>query len=267
MFRLLNKSGSSTPAPDSGWADAHCHLHEFLADGTLPEIRRRAATFNVTRFLVNGTSPDDWQRVASLAEDPAIHPHFGLHPWFADQSADWSARLKDLLHRFPRAGIGEIGLDNQLTDTPFDLQRNVFRQQLRLARELGRPCTIHAVGNVWDALLADVSAATPPRFLLHAWGGGTHQLKAWNKLGAFYSFGGALCRTPPSRKLEDTLRQIPTDRLLLETDAPWQDPRGPDHRSEPAQLLAVAERAANILNLSLDALKTLIRQNLNRYLA
>lgn len=251
---------------ETGWTDAHCHLHEFIADGTLPEIRARAAASNVTAFLVNGTSPDDWVQVASLADAPAVHPHFGLHPWFADRSDDWEPRLRDLLHRFPRAGIGEIGLDNQLTDTPFGRQREVFRQQLHLARELERPCTIHAVGNVWDALLADVRACTPPSFLLHAWGGGTNNLKAWSALGAYFSFGGALCRTPHSRKLGDTLRQIPADRLLLETDAPWQDPRGPRHRSEPAQLPAVAERAASIKQIPIETLLLQTRQNTIRYL-
>ncbi|MCC5843776.1 MAG: TatD family hydrolase [Verrucomicrobia bacterium] len=247
--------------PDTGWTDAHCQLQEFIADGSLPEIRARAAAFNVTAFLVNGTSPDDWLQVASLADDPAVHPHFGLHPWFADRSDDWEPRLRDLLHRFPRAGIGEIGLDRQLTDTPYPRQLDTLRRQLILAQSLRRPCTLHAVGNVWDDLLAAVREHTPPAVLLHAWGGGTNNLKAWIDLGAYFSFGGALRRTPPSRKLEDTLRQIPPDRLLLETDAPWQDPRGKKHRSEPAQLPAVAEHAARIKNIPLETLRALTEQN------
>lgn len=240
---------------DCHWTDAHCHLQEFLSDGSLDRLLDRAALFSVSTFHVNGTRPEDWEAVSRLAERPEIRLHFGLHPWFAEREDDWGVQLRARLLRFPKAGIGEIGLDRRLTDTPYPVQVEVLHEQLALGRELGRTCTLHAVGPVFEDLYLAVREHRPPAVLLHAWGGGTRRLADWIACNAYFSVGGALCREPRSGKLEQTLRAIPPDRLLLESDAPWQHPDGAAFRTEPALLLRIAETAASILGTPIDRLR------------
>lgn len=251
--------------PPAGWTDAHCHLNEFAAEGRLQEVLARANVFAIRRFLVNGTRPEDWDAVARLhLHNPAVVPQFGLHPWFAERDDNWETQLKEMLLRVPGAGVGEIGLDKKLTDTPWEAQVDAFHRQLDLARTLQRPCTVHAAGPVWDELIDGVRAHPPRALLLHAWGGGDRDLAAWIELNAWFSFGGALLRQPPSEKLRKTVLAVPLDRILLETDAPWQHPKGKAHRQEPAGLLSVAEAVARIKGVPLDTLRQVTEKNLAR---
>lgn len=253
------------PDTPEGWTDAHCHLNEFVTAGDLNAVLSRANVFAIRRFLVNGTRPEDWEAVARLhLQNPAVVPQFGLHPWFAERKDGWETLLKEMLLRVPRAGVGEIGLDQQLTNTPWEAQVDVFRRQLALARKLQRPCTVHAVGPVWDELLAGVRENPPRSVLLHAWGGGHRDLAAWIELNAWFSFGGALLREPLSEKLRKTVQAVPLDRILLETDSPWQHPKGKAHRQEPAGLLAVAEAVARIKGVPLDTLRQVTEKNVER---
>ncbi|MCC5848793.1 MAG: TatD family hydrolase [Verrucomicrobia bacterium] len=247
-----------------GWTDSHCHLQDFPAE-ELSTILKRAEIFKIERFCVNGTRPEDWSVVARLAANfPGVYPQFGLHPWQTAQTENWEIKLKEFLLRHPHAGVGEIGLDTQLTDTPLETQRPAFQKQLALAAELQRPCTIHAVGAVWDELLEDLQTHRPRAALLHAWGGGTHMLPRWIECNAYFSFGGALCREPQSGKLVEAVQAIPLDRILLETDSPWQHPKGKAHRQEPAALLSVAEQVAKIKKVSLDLLRQVVEKNVTR---
>ncbi len=247
-----------------GWSDSHCHLQDFSPE-ELSAVLKRADIFKIKRFHVNGTRPEDWIVVARLAANlPGVCPHFGLHPWQAAQTEDWETKLKEYLLRHPQAGLGEIGLDAKLTDTPMDAQRAAFQTQLALAAELQRPCTIHAVGGVWDMLLEDLQTHKPRAVLLHAWGGGTHLLPRWIECNAFFSFGGVLCRDPQSAKHVQAVEAIPLERILLETDSPWQHPKGKAHRQEPAGLLSIAEQVAKIKKVSLDLLRQVVEKNTNR---
>ena len=250
-----------------GWSDAHCHLQEFTpprGEG-LAEVLRRAEVFGVRRFVVNGTGPGDWAAVARLAATcSGVVPQFGLHPWQADCGSDWETPLKEYLLRFPQAGLGEIGLDLQLTEVPLEVQREVFGKQLALAARLQRPCTIHAVGEVWDVLLEDVRTHRPPSVLLHAWGGGATRVGAWMEVDARFSFGGAVCREPRGKAVTMAVETVPLDRLMLETDAPWQHPRGQAYRQEPAFLLAVAEQVSRIKGVTLDTLRAVTEKNVDR---
>jgi TatD DNase family protein len=239
------------------FTDAHCHLQDPAFAADLSAALARARALGVEAFVVNGLRPADWPAVADLARrENGVCPQFGLHPWHADEAGDWEPLLAECLLAFPKAGLGEIGLDAKLTPVPMDTQRAAFRRQLRLARILDRPCSIHCVG-AWDPLQVELTAEPPPRFLLHAFGGSPEQVPAWVGRNAFFSFGGALLREPASPRLHDVLRAIPANRLLLETDAPYQHPQGKSHRQEPAAIIAIAARAAEIRGCSLEEIRRL----------
>jgi len=255
------------PIDPGAWTDAHCHLQDEAFASDTDQILERADVFGIRNLLVNGTGPDDWPRVAELATSrPGVLPQFGLHPWRAGKpSSDWENRLKTLLFRFPHAGVGEIGLDAKLTDTPMEAQRHAFRIQWDLARHLNRPCTVHLLG-AWAELHEELKREPPPRFLLHAFNGSPEQVASLAKYPAWFSFGGAAMRQTNSTKLRDAIRAVPDDRLLLETDAPFQHPDGKDHRQEPAGLLKIAETVATVRGIPVDALRRLTAENFARYL-
>ncbi|MDA3874462.1 MAG: TatD family hydrolase [Kiritimatiellae bacterium] len=252
---------------NSTWTDAHCHLQDPDCLPDIQNILAQASSTGIERFVVNGTCPDDWARVASLADAHAeIVPQFGVHPWKVEGlQEDWELLLLGYLHRYPRAGIGEIGLDSKLTSAPMDLQREVFRRQLNLVRELDRPCTIHLIG-AWAELHEELKEGAPSRFLLHSFGGSPEQVDVFARRNAWFSFGGAVLRIPASNKLEEAIRAVPEDRLLLETDSPFQHPQGKDHRQEPANLLHIAEEVARIRRVELNDLSRQSEANLNRFL-
>lgn len=255
-------------SPGPSWTDAHCHLQVPNFANDLDEVFRRSQTFAIRRWVVCGTRPDDWDAVHVLARTrPGVRPQFGAHPWEVENlPKDWDTRLREHLLRHPDAGVGEIGLDRKLTQAPMELQLSVFVRQLEIARDLARPCTLHIVG-AWAELHRAFERAVPPRFLLHAYGGSAEQVEPLLKRGAWFSFGGALIRQTHSDKLRDALRAVPGERLLLETDSPYQHPDGKEHRQEPAGLLRIAGAAARIRNLPVDRLREITQTNADRFLA
>ncbi|MDF3130634.1 TatD family hydrolase [Kiritimatiellaeota bacterium B1221] len=227
--------------------DAHCHLQDPAFAGEMNTIIDRAKNFGIRRFVVNGTCPEDWSKVEDLAKNHSeVLPQFGVHPWkVADLPVNWMEKLKGYLLRFPLAGLGEIGLDRKLTDAPISQQIEIFRQQVELACEYHRPCTFHIV-KAWEEFWSVLKEQAPEKFLLHSFRGSAEQVKAFEGYEAYFSFGGAVLRHPNSKKMAAALQAVPEDRMLLETDAPYQHPQGLRVRQEPAGLLVIAEKSAEI---------------------
>ena len=254
------------------WIDAHNHLQDPRFDDPGPVMAAMKRS-GIVRCVVNATREDDWQAVADLAanEPDFILPAFGIHPWHAHTAAaGWSERLAELLDEHPQASIGECGLDQWISDPPVDYQRPIFVAQLRLARETDRPLTIHCL-KAWGALFeAFAEAPPPPRFLMHSFGGSIEIARRLVSLGAFFSFSGYFLQPRKSAVLE-VFRQLPPDRILLETDAPdMLPPAGiithplPENRNHPANLPAIGEALATALSMTPEELSALTRDNARR---
>jgi TatD DNase family protein len=244
--------------------DAHCHLQDLQFSEDRTSVLERARTFGIRRFVVNGTCPEDWEEVAKLAQVHAeILPHFGVHPWKVEElSENWEERLKSYLLRFPNAGVGEIGLDRQLTQAPFGLQETVFQTQLTIAAELNRPCTLHVI-KAWAEVRKHLQETSPSKILFHSYGG---QDLGCVKADSFVSLGGAVLRPTLSKKVITGIQSISKDRLLLETDAPFQHPEGKANRQEPAGLLRIAEKVAEIRGVNIRDLCQQTEKNMERFL-
>ena len=247
--------------------DTHCHLQDPAFAGDLESVIQKAAHFGIRRFVVNGTCPDDWPKVAELAKTyPEVLPQFGVHPWkVVNLPENWMEQLKGFLLRFPQAGLGEIGLDRKLSNAPISLQVEILRQQVQLSSELNRPCTFHII-KAWDEFWKVLKDVSPPKFLMHSFRGSVEQVEAFSGYQAYFSFGGALIRHPNSKKMASALRSLPKDRLLLETDAPYQHPQGLKVRQEPAGLLAIAEKVAEIRDQNIPELLRQCEANAERFL-
>lgn len=223
--------------------DAHNHLH--FAE-LAPHRERILDAWSRTagpagRLVLNGTHPDDWPAVAALAADhPAILPAYGLHPWDAasPRPDDWLHQLETRLLATPSASVGEIGLDRWLLDArpddprlagvaraSLDDQAAVFLPQLDLAARHDRAATIHCL-RAHPRLLELLRAHPRPArgVLLHAYSGPAELVPAFVALGAYFSFNTAFLDETRHASTRAAFRQVPDERLLIETDAPAMPP-------------------------------------------
>jgi TatD DNase family protein len=203
--------------------DAHNHLQDDRFAGRQNELLAACKKIGVVKMVVNGACETDWPQVLALArENKMVLPSFGYHPWYLhERTPDWFRDLEKYLDAVPSA-IGEIGLDRWKLDLPYDDQEEVLLTQLRLAAARNLPVSIHCL-QTWGRLLELLQNHPRPArgFLLHSFGGPVEMIPAFAKLGAYFSFPGYFLHKR-KRKQRETFRQIPANRLLIETDAPDQ---------------------------------------------
>lgn len=204
--------------------DAHCHLQDPRILSKAHQLIKTAQDKGVARFAVNGVCEQDWHLVKNLAETyPCVIPCFGLHPWYvAERSPDWFKTLKDYFDSTPSAAVGEIGVDkgSQGRKIDFSEQVEVLTQQLELAKELNKPASIHCVRAFGDLLeLMKSVGPFPAGVILHSYLGSAEMVPEFSKLGAYFSFSGFLMSLK-ANKAKKMLKMVPSDRILLETDAP-----------------------------------------------
>ena len=166
--------------------------------------------------------------------------------------------MRQQIARTPAArAVGEIGLDYHYDFAPKDVQQQVFRAQVRLARELDLPVVIHTREADDDtvAILAEEGAGKL-RGVLHCFTGGPSLARAGLDLGFYISWSGILT-FPRSAELRETAKGVPLDRALIETDSPFLAP--PPHRgkrNEPAHVARVAETLAELLGIPVIEVRT-----------
>jgi len=241
--------------------DTHCHLADpaFAADAG--EVVGRASAAGVGHVVVIGESPEAAARAVELAGgDPRLSATAGVHPHVARTwSEDLEAWLREIL-RDPRVvAVGETGLDYHYDHSPREAQRAAFEAQLTLAAEAGKPAVIHARE-------ADDDVATTLRnhpratAILHSFSSGMALLRTGVALGHYVSFSGMV--TFRSWHLPEALVEVPGDRLLVETDAPYLAPvphRG--RRNEPAFVVEVVRRVAEARRVSYEEMDRLTTNN------
>ena len=250
--------------------DSHNHLQRFADPARIIAEMREAGIGGCT---ANGTSEEDWEAVAGLAEGfpDFVRPAFGLHPWYAHRRTEgWLKRLEAFLDRFPHASIGECGLDGWVAEPSLEIQREVFLPQLAIARERKLPVTIHAL-KAWEPLFGAFEAESPPeRFLMHSFGGSPELVKRLAPMGAWFSFSGYFLQ-PRKAKVLEAFKVVPRNRLLVETDAPDMMPpvefveRELEGMNHPANLRRIAEGLAERLGAEIRELAESTSENHSRF--
>ena len=271
--------------------DAHCHINSEQLRDDAPCVVRRAADAGMKRLLVVGSDVTDSAEAVELAhiyESEGVYAAVGVHPHDSKilmGTAPSSTALPEELLRLaddPRvAAIGETGLDYYYDHSPRDVQRDAFRLHIAWAERTGKPLVIH----VRDAARGDrgttnntarnmamedalnlLKEAGERKFplLFHCYAGGFEYLGAMKELDAYLSIGGPVT-WPKNEELREVASQIPENRLLCETDAPWLAPlpfRG--KRNEPAYVRFVYETIAAARGLSVDDLARAVDANAAR---
>ena len=247
--------------------DAHNHLQDPRIDSTRETIVEQMQLSGISACVVNGTEAADWPKVAALAEcyPRFVLPSFGLHPWKVGDrhqsggAGKWLIELESLLQKFPTAGVGEIGLDRWIEGHDIEDQQEVFAAQLRLAANHDRPCTVHCL-RAWGPLLQVLESANRlPRILVHSFGGSIETGRRLAKLGVWFSFSGYFLH-PRKEKVVEVFKQLPVDRILVETDAPdmlppeSDRPFGGSELNHPANLARIEQRLSELVGISPEQL-------------
>lgn len=247
--------------------DTHCHLNdkEFAPD--FPAVLDRAAEAGV-RYLLNvGFDIPSSQKAVEMAQKyPQLRAAVGIHPHDADTATDVAlAELQKLAKHPGVIAWGEIGLDYYYDNSPRDKQRQVFREQLRLARAADLPVSIHSREATKDTLNI-LREEQPVRGIMHCFSGSRETAQICLDLGLYIAFGGAIT-FKNAHRLRQVVAWVPLERLLLETDCPYLTPvpyRG--RRNEPAYIRFVAEKVAEIKQCPVEKVAEVTTNNACRVL-
>lgn len=250
--------------------DSHCHLDDPRFDEDRDAVVERALEAGVTRMLSigSGSGPPDLEAGIRMAERyEAVLATVGVHPHDARKAGPetWR-RMEELLAHPKVVAVGEIGLDYYYDNSPRERQREVFAEQLRLARQMGRPVILHtrdAWEDTWDLLEKHWAGAGLPG-ILHCFSGGPEEAQRGLEMGFYLAFGGVLT-FPKAERLRAVAAAAPLERLLVETDAPYLAPapfRG--RRNEPAYVRGVAMRLAECRGADPEAVAEATSVNFER---
>ena len=239
--------------------DSHCHLADEVFAADLDAVIARARDGGLERALTILSAGDEKEAAQAervLALWPESRLSIGVHPHsaktFADAPAQAAVCVRNQVARTPATrAIGEIGLDYHYDFAPPDVQQQVFRTQVALARELGLPVVIHTREADDDTvrILREVGGGEL-RGVLHCFTGGPSLARAGLDLGFYISLSGIIT-FPKAAELRETVRVVPLDRVLIETDSPFLAPvphRG--GRNEPAHVARVADALAALHGIS-----------------
>jgi len=252
--------------------DSHCHLagEEFASDLTAVAARAREAGVNTALCILEAEDEAEVSRADTVrAAWPGMHFATGIHPHHAGKFAGEVPRGIDVVRRAIDASracaIGEIGLDYHYDLSPRHVQQEIFRAQIRLARERDLPIIIHTREATSDTFLV-LREEGATRGVFHCFTGDTAMAAEALGLGFHLSFAGILT-FPKAGELREAARETPIDRLLSETDSPYLAP--PPHRgrrNEPAYVTRVVETLADLHGLTRDEMAGRITTNFNRLL-
>lgn len=248
--------------------DSHCHLDYFTAE-ELPGILARAAEAGVGEMVTISTRLAQAPGLIEVADaNPAVWCTVGVHPHnAAEHPVPTPLEIADLTAPKKVIGIGKSGLDYFYDKAPRPVQQESFRAHIRAAALAGVPLAIHARDADDDiaAILQDErDNGQIFDFLLHCFSSGRRLAETAVELGGYISFSGILT-FPKSQELRDIARDVPADRLLVETDAPYLAPvpfRG--KRNEPAWTAHTARVLAETRGLEFSELADLTTANFRR---
>ena len=242
--------------------DTHAHLDDRAFDQDRATLLSGLADKGIGLVMNPGCSLESSRQAVKLAEQYAfVYAAVGSHPDAADEVNDAVLDEYRMLCKHPKVkAIGEIGIDYHYEDIPRQLQLRAFRMQLELAREAGLPVIVHEREAHEDGMrlareFQDVTG------VFHCYSGSAEMAKQLVDMGWYIGFTGVLT-FKNARKAIEAASAIPLDRIVLETDCPYMAPepfRG--RRNDPGYLFRMAEKLAEIRDVSVKEIHTITTEN------
>jgi TatD DNase family protein len=245
--------------------DSHCHLNYKGLVEDQQAVLDRARAAGVGGMLNISTRASEWDEVIGLAErEPDVWASVGIHPHEADIHPDVETSTLVERTRHPRViGIGESGLDFYYDHSDRDRQRESFRSHIAAARETGLPIIVHTRDAEEDThrILEEEMGKGPFTGVIHCFTASADFARKALDLGLYISMSG-IVTFKNARDLQETAKEIPSDRLLIETDAPFLAPV--PHRGrpcEPAFVAATARFLAQLRGETVEELAAITAEN------
>lgn len=256
--------------------DIGANLTHDSFDDDRDEVIRRADDAGVKRMILTGSSVADSEDAVAMAESmpgkcyatAGVHPHHASHYSDATHEA-----LRALTSRGAVVAVGECGLDYFRNFSPQDRQRDAFRRQIELAAETGKPLFLHQRDAHEDFLrILAPAMKRVTRAVAHCFTGGADELNAYLDLGLYIGITGWVCDERRGQGLKRIVGQIPLDRLMLETDAPYLlprtlDPQPGSRRNEPMYLREILRVVAAETGIAAAELGKATTENAERFFA
>jgi len=235
--------------------DTHAHLDDEHLAADVAGVIQRSAAAGVASILAVGTTSASSRNCLKVAQRyPGVWSSAGIHPNHAAevQPGDWEEIVR--LASEPRVvALGETGLDLYWKDTPLAVQQDYFDRHIRLSQSIGKPLVIHQRESAVEILtmLRAASQRGPLTGVMHSFTGTTDQAREFLDLGLYISFAG-MVTFKKSDDLRAVAAQVPADRILVETDAPYLSPEPFRGRrpNEPARVVHTAACVAQVRGVS-----------------
>lgn len=247
--------------------DTHAHLNAEQFDTDLEEVIARAKAEKVERIVVVGFDKPTITRAMELIEEyDFIYAAIGWHPVDAiDMTEEDLTWIKELSSHEKVVAIGEMGLDYHWDKSPKDIQKEVFRKQIALAKEVNLPIIIHNRDATEDVVtILKEEGAEEVGGIMHCFTGSAEVARQCMDMNFYISFGGPVT-FKNAKKPKEVAKEIPNDRLLIETDCPFLTPqpfRG--KRNEPSYVKYVAEQLAELKGLTYEEIASITTENAKR---
>jgi TatD DNase family protein len=256
--------------------DTHAHLDFSQFDKDRDQVISRAADEGITRIVTVGFDLDSSRQTVALTSSYGnLWACVGIHPHEASRAtSEVLNSLRNLSKHHKVVAIGETGLDYYRDRSPRDVQRRVFRKELDLAAEVGKPVVIHDraahediihIIRTWAEDIASSNGKLqPPLGVVHCYSGDLIMANELFDLGFYISIAGPVTY-PKATHLQELVSRLPLDRLLIETDCPFLSPhphRG--KRNEPANVKLIAQKISEIRNMPLEKISQMTTDNARR---
>ena len=232
----------------------------------LDAVVARARAAGVAQIVVTGTTVEESRRAADIAERYGLYCTAGVHPHHASECGPRTIPELEELARHPRVvAIGECGLDFNRNYSPHPDQEKWFVAQLELAIELDKPVFLHS-RDAHPRFAGILKGTRPKRAVAHCFTGERDELEAYVELGLYIGITGWICDERRGRHLLALVREIPPERLLVETDAPYLTPRDmrpqpKARRNEPAFLPHIVNTVARALGRPAEEVAAMTTRN------
>ncbi len=249
-------------------ADSHCHLDMPVFCPDRADVVKRFREAGGQAIMIAGVDEASARNAVMLADQfPEVYAAVGVHPHDAKDCTTETLRALRALCAHPKVKAwGEIGLDFNRMHSPRKIQEQVFLRQLDTAAEAGLPVIFHerdTQGRLLD-LLSDTRPAREPRGVIHCFSGNRAELFRYLDLGLLIGVTGIVTIKSRGAALREIVPDIPLDRLLIETDAPYLTPapeKNRIRRNEPAFVRSVLLKLSEILQVPPDTLSDTIWAN------
>lgn len=244
--------------------DTHTHLYEEQFDADRTEMIQRAIENGVSKMIIPNVDATTIKGMMELVQQFSEHvfPMIGLHPCYVKPET-YKQELETVKHTLDNGqfvAVGEIGIDLYWDKTTLDIQKEAFELQCDWAMEQNLPIAIHSRDATHILIDTLKNRKQHPRGVFHCFTGSIEEAREILKLGFYLGIGGVV--TYKNTHLRDTLKQLPLDRIVLETDAPYLPPvpyRG--KRNESAYTKLVAETLCSVYEKGLDEVAAITTQN------